>query len=93
MDSQNIEFVGDIEPPNELRVPLKIKPKLMMTPGPTNIHPRVSEVLSQPIVSHMGPQFVKVCTICRLNLGQDFDPLIIIISTLLSSIYTVFNRK
>jgi aspartate aminotransferase-like enzyme len=33
------------------------KKQLIMLPGPTNLHPRVMEALSKPIINHRGPGF------------------------------------
>jgi hypothetical protein len=54
------KLVPRISPPNELLKPLKIRNKLLMIPGPTNISDRVMAVSSVPIVSHMDPQFFQV---------------------------------
>lgn len=49
-----------INAPQELLKPLQIKSKLLMIPGPSNVHERVVAASLQPIVSHMDPQFFKV---------------------------------
>lgn len=35
------------------------KEKLLMIPGPTPVHPRILNSLSQPTVSHVGPEMVE----------------------------------
>ena len=41
---------------SELRPPSR----LLLGPGPSNIHPRVSMALGLPIVSHLDPFFLEV---------------------------------
>jgi aspartate aminotransferase-like enzyme len=33
--------------------------KLLLIPGPTPVHPRITQVLSLPTVSHVSPEFIK----------------------------------
>ena len=35
-------------------------PRLLMGPGPSNVHPRVLQAMASPVVGHLDPQFVQV---------------------------------
>ena len=34
--------------------------RLLMGPGPSNVHPRVYAALAAPIVGHLDPEFLRV---------------------------------
>ncbi|MCZ6464077.1 MAG: aminotransferase class V-fold PLP-dependent enzyme, partial [Proteobacteria bacterium] len=40
--------------------PRALPPRLLLGPGPSNVHPRVLEALSQPLVGHLDPSFLAV---------------------------------
>src|SRR5271154_6038407 len=44
------EIIGDLNPPV----------RLMLTPGPSNMHPRVYRALASPIVGHVDPWFTNM---------------------------------
>ncbi|MCH2170951.1 alanine--glyoxylate aminotransferase family protein [Myxococcota bacterium] len=37
-----------------------LKPRLLLGPGPSNVHPRVLEAMAQPLVGHLDPQFLEL---------------------------------
>jgi alanine-glyoxylate transaminase/serine-glyoxylate transaminase/serine-pyruvate transaminase len=39
---------------------LQPRARLLLGPGPSNLHPRVQEALSKPLVGHLDPQFLGV---------------------------------
>ena len=39
---------------------LNIKPRCLLGPGPSNIHPRVLQSLGYPLVGHLDPQFLEL---------------------------------
>jgi len=39
---------------------LDIKPRTLLGPGPSNVHPRVLRAMSFPLVGHMDPQFLTL---------------------------------
>jgi alanine-glyoxylate transaminase/serine-glyoxylate transaminase/serine-pyruvate transaminase len=46
--------------------PLNPTPRLLMGPGPSDVHPRVLRALAAPVVGHLDPQFLEV-----MNQTQD----------------------
>lgn len=40
--------------------PLELPRRLLLGPGPSNVHPRVLRALSQPLVGHLDPAFLAV---------------------------------
>ncbi|MFH1571147.1 MAG: alanine--glyoxylate aminotransferase family protein [Gemmatimonadota bacterium] len=40
--------------------PIGPTPRLLMGPGPSNIHPRVYAAMTVPVVGHLDPQFVQL---------------------------------
>ena len=34
--------------------------RILMGPGPSNVHPRVLEAMSRPTIGHLDPQFIKL---------------------------------
>ena len=37
---------------------IRIRPRILMGPGPSDVNPRVLEALSKPTVGHLDPQFL-----------------------------------
>jgi len=35
-------------------------PRVLLGPGPSNVHPRVLEAMSQPLLGHMDPEFLEI---------------------------------
>src|SRR5882762_11813566 len=52
MPSQSISapVVGQLSPP----------PRILMDPGPSDVHPRVLSAMSLPLVGHLDPEFIKI---------------------------------
>jgi alanine-glyoxylate transaminase / serine-glyoxylate transaminase / serine-pyruvate transaminase len=50
MSVQGVENIGELLPPQ----------RLMLTPGPSCVDPRVYRAMSAPIVGHMDPWFTKI---------------------------------
>lgn len=46
--------------------------RLLLGPGPSNIHPRVAQALSGPIVGHLDPEFLKDLDELTENLKKTF---------------------
>ncbi len=40
--------------------PLELPRRLLLGPGPSNVHPRVLQAMSQPLVGHLDPAFLEV---------------------------------
>jgi alanine-glyoxylate transaminase/serine-glyoxylate transaminase/serine-pyruvate transaminase len=34
--------------------------RILMGPGPSNVHPRVMKAMMSPVIGHLDPDFVKV---------------------------------
>ena len=47
--------------------------KLLLTPGPTNIPERYSEILGKDIIHHRTPAFRKILQECNENLKKIFS--------------------
>src|SRR6266496_6252188 len=47
-------------------------PRLLMGPGPSNVAPSVLEALSQPLVGHLDPAFVRMMEEIKTMLRQVF---------------------
>ena len=45
-----MEACGELSPP----------PRILLGPGPSNIHPRVLRALSTPLVGHLDPEFIRL---------------------------------
>jgi alanine-glyoxylate transaminase / serine-glyoxylate transaminase / serine-pyruvate transaminase len=56
------EIIGDLNPPV----------RLMLTPGPSNMHPRVYRALGTPIVGHVDPWFTEMMGDVQTLLRQVF---------------------
>jgi alanine-glyoxylate transaminase/serine-glyoxylate transaminase/serine-pyruvate transaminase len=37
-----------------------IKPRMLMGPGPSDVHPRVLEAMARPTIGHLDPQFLEI---------------------------------
>lgn len=46
--------------------------RLLLGPGPSNVHARVSEALAKPIVGHLDPQFLEIMDAIQEKLRQAF---------------------
>jgi len=57
------EPIGELLPP----------PRLMMTPGPSNLDPRVYRALATPLVGHMDPWFINMMSDVQALLRQVFQ--------------------
>ena len=44
------EAIGDLKPPE----------RILLGPGPSNVHPRVLKALSTPVVGHLDPAFLSI---------------------------------
>ena len=40
--------------------PLALPQRILLGPGPSNVHPRVLKALSAPMVGHLDPEFFKI---------------------------------
>ena len=45
-----MEACGELSPP----------PRILLGPGPSNVHPRVLRALSTPLVGHLDPEFIRL---------------------------------
>ena len=45
---------------NQTRRRLQPRGRLLLGPGPSNVHPAVTEALGKPIVGHLDPQFLAI---------------------------------
>ena len=59
----------------EKKIPARLDPsqRLLMGPGPSNVHPRVYAALAAPVVGHMDPQFLDVMEDSKNLLRQVFQ--------------------
>jgi len=48
----------------------EITPRMLMGPGPSDVHPRVLAAMSQPTIGHLDPQFLAVLNEIRDMLQQ-----------------------
>lgn len=39
---------------------LNITPRCLLGPGPSNVHPRILQALSYPLIGHLDPRFIKL---------------------------------
>ncbi|MBT3344810.1 MAG: alanine--glyoxylate aminotransferase family protein [Gemmatimonadetes bacterium] len=53
--------------------PLNPPERLLMGPGPSNVHPRVYRALSAPVVGHLDPVFLEVMEESKTLLRQTFE--------------------
>ncbi|NCP33799.1 MAG: alanine--glyoxylate aminotransferase family protein, partial [Armatimonadetes bacterium] len=49
------------------------RPRLLMGPGPSDVHPRVLEAMARPTVGHLDPQFLGVLNDIRERLQAVFQ--------------------
>jgi alanine-glyoxylate transaminase/serine-glyoxylate transaminase/serine-pyruvate transaminase len=47
-------------------------PRILMGPGPSNVHPRVLRAMATPLVGHLDPQFLQIMDDLRDMLRQVF---------------------
>jgi alanine-glyoxylate transaminase/serine-glyoxylate transaminase/serine-pyruvate transaminase len=38
----------------------QIPQRILMGPGPSNVHPRVLEAMSRPMIGHLDPVFLEI---------------------------------
>ncbi|CAB4024042.1 serine--pyruvate aminotransferase-like, partial [Paramuricea clavata] len=57
-----------VEPPKQLLVPLKVKERLLMGPGPSNTHQKVLDACVQPIIDLLDPRFCAIMDEVKLGL-------------------------
>ncbi|NDK15945.1 MAG: alanine--glyoxylate aminotransferase family protein [Armatimonadetes bacterium] len=50
-----------------------MRPRLLMGPGPSDVHPRVLEAMARPTVGHLDPQFLGVLNDIRERLQAVFQ--------------------
>ncbi len=46
--------------------------RLLMGPGPSNVHPRVLEAMAKPLVGHLDPEFLKIMDEIQAMLQEVF---------------------
>lgn len=51
----------------------KIKPRMLMGPGPSDVNPRVLEAMARPTIGHLDPQFLHVLNDIRDMLRAVFQ--------------------
>ena len=39
-------------------------PRILMGPGPSDVHPRVLAAMSLPLVGHLDPEFIRIKAHC-----------------------------
>uniref|UniRef100_A0A915J532 Alanine--glyoxylate aminotransferase n=1 Tax=Romanomermis culicivorax TaxID=13658 RepID=A0A915J532_ROMCU len=49
-----------VDPPAELKTPLKINGKILLGPGPSNPSPAVYDAMGQPLLGYLHPSFLKL---------------------------------
>lgn len=62
---------------------LKITPRILLGPGPSNVHPLVLQALSYPLIGHLDPQFLELMNQVQEMLRDTFltkNPLTIPVS-------------
>ena len=52
--------------------PFPIRPRLLLGPGPSPVHPRILEAMGRPTVGHLDPQFLAVMDDVNLRLRRTF---------------------
>ena len=50
-----------------------LRPRLLMGPGPSDVHPRVLEAMARPTIGHLDPQFLGVLNDIRERLQAVFQ--------------------
>jgi alanine-glyoxylate transaminase/serine-glyoxylate transaminase/serine-pyruvate transaminase len=51
---------------------LNISDRILLGPGPTNVNPRVTQALGQPVIGHLDPEFLNVMEGVKSLLRQVF---------------------
>ena len=54
-------------------LPLSLRPRMLMGPGPSDVNPRVLAAMAQPTVGHLDPQFLVVLNDIRGMLQAVFQ--------------------
>ena len=54
--------------PNELKPATRV----LMGPGPSDVHPRVLKAMATPLIGHLDPQFIEIMDGVKQMLGQVF---------------------
>ena len=52
--------------------PFPIRPRLLLGPGPSPVHPRILEALARPTIGHLDPQFLAVMDDVNARLRRVF---------------------
>ena len=52
---------------------LKVSPRLLLGPGPGDVHPRVLSAMATPLVGHLDPQFLDIMNDTQEMLRQAFQ--------------------
>ncbi len=52
---------------------LNPRKKILMGPGPSNVHPRVLKAMSTPLVGHLDPDFLDIMNETKEMLKQVFQ--------------------
>src|SRR5436190_15346701 len=52
---------------------LNISPRLLLGPGPCDVHPRVLTVMATPLLGHLDPQFLQIMNETQEMLRQAFQ--------------------
>ena len=52
---------------------LNPRPRLLLGPGPSPVHPRVLKAMSSPVVGHLDPDFLQVMDECQSMLRDLFQ--------------------
>lgn len=42
--------------------PVPLRPRLLLGPGPSPVHPRILEAMGRPTVGHLDPQLPRAAT-------------------------------
>jgi len=52
---------------------LRTRPRLLLGPGPSSVHPRVYEALAEPVMGHLDPLFLQIMDEVQRMLRQVFQ--------------------
>src|SRR6266446_308749 len=52
---------------------LNVSPRVLLGPGPTDVHPRVLTAMATPLVGHLDPQFLQIMNETQEMLRQAFQ--------------------
>jgi alanine-glyoxylate transaminase/serine-glyoxylate transaminase/serine-pyruvate transaminase len=61
------------EPSVSIPGPLNPSPRLLLGPGPCDVHPRVLSVMTTPLLGHFDPQFLEIMNEVQEMLRQTFQ--------------------